>query len=206
MNQVTSFLREQIRIVITVAAVIVLLIVWQFAWMSPKASEVASDHVTAATDQTKITELDLEIETLIQESEQVRHELPYLKRFPEEIPPEPQYGVLVHEIQNLEEQTDVVVNPLSVPQVQLSASGITTVPVNLQLAGGHDAILAFLAGLTGTGPHAIERLVTVQSFSFSGANPNVLASSDAPYAASISATAFTTAIAPPALSTVGGVG
>jgi Tfp pilus assembly protein PilO len=196
MNRLGELLRNNVVTVSAVGALLVLLLVWQFAWMSPKAAEVASDRQTVVADQVRITQLDLQIETLIQESEQVRHLLPFLRRFPQEIPPQPQYGVLVHEIQNLEQQTGVSVNPLSVPHIQLGTSGVTSIPVNMSVAGSHDGILAFLAGLTGTGPHAIARLVTVQSFALNngGATTDVLAPSSAPYSASLSCTAYTTAV------------
>lgn len=204
MNQLVSVLRTNIRIVITVAAVLVLLLVWQLAWMSPKASEVASDRSTAIADQARVTQLDLQIQTLVEESRQVRHLLPYLKRFPSEIPPQPQYGQLVHEIQDLEQETGVSVNPLSVPRIALATTGVTAIPVNMTLSGGHDAILSFLAGLTGSGPHAIERLVTVQSVGLQG-NGDVLASSNAPYTAGLSCTAYTTATSP-VLAPAGSIG
>ncbi|HTX00716.1 MAG TPA: hypothetical protein VMD59_18190 [Acidimicrobiales bacterium] len=198
MNRLQAALRDNLRIVITIAALIVLLIVWQFGWMSPEAGKINADHAAAATDQTTLDGLRLELAELVRESHEVQRELPYLKRFPTEIPPAPQYGVLVDEIQALEEATNVDVNPLSVSKVPPAASGITAIPVSIQVSGGHDQLIQFLDGLTGTGRHRIKRLVTVQSFDLQGPGPNVLSSSEAQYSASIAATAYTTAVAAPA--------
>jgi Tfp pilus assembly protein PilO len=163
--------------------------------MSPEAGKIASDQATAATDQTTLTGLRLQLAELIRESQEVRKELPYLRRFPKEIPPAPQYGQLVHELQNLEEVTDVSVNPIELSKVSLGVSGVTPIPLSLEVSGGHDQILLFLEGLTGTGPYKIQRLVTVQSFSLNGSSPNILAHSEVQYSASIAATAYTTGVA-----------
>jgi hypothetical protein len=205
-NDLTAFIRLHVRSVATVAGLVVLTMVWWLGWMTPTAHETAAAYQTAANDQTTIIALRGQIARLILESERVRHELPYLKRFPAEIPPSPEYGELAVEIQDLEQETGVQVTSLGLPPATTPAgSVVATISLGISVSGGHDDLLAFLGGLTGTGPHAIKRLVTVQSFGLNGGQGDVLASNEASYTASIQATAYTTATSA-STSPAGGLG
>lgn len=191
MKQLPELLKKNARIVVPVLVVIVLLMVWWFGWMAHESSDAASTDAAIASAQGQVLQLQDQIDALVAEEPKVRADLPFLKRFPKEIPPQPEQGLLIDEIQSLANATSVKLGTVDVPPAAPGTSPVTPIPISVSVSGSQAGVLAFLAGLTGSGPDAIKRLVTVQSVSLSGSG-NVLAVTNTPYALELSATAYTT--------------
>ena len=90
MNRVPSLnldiLKSKVVLIVT-GCVIVLLIVWWFAWMTPEANKLAAVQQQVTTNRTQLTQLNLELAALKAESKLVQKELPFLQKVTAAIPP-----------------------------------------------------------------------------------------------------------------------
>lgn len=185
-----SLLRRR-SVAVPLAGMLVLLLAWWFAWMSPEGTKLASVRQQQVTEQQTDTRLMLQLAALRADAARVKHDAPFLKSFAAAIPSAPGAPDLVVAVYRLATQDGVELQSITDDTVSSSGLGYSTVPVALSVSGPHDALLSFVSGLYG-----LPRLLTIQSISLSGTG-NLNASSSALYTASISATAYTTYLPKP---------
>jgi Tfp pilus assembly protein PilO len=180
-------------VLITTGIVIVLFIVWWFAWMTPEASKLATVQQQIMADNTTATQLNMELILLKAERKLVLRELPYLKKVTVAIPPTEDPPGIVDSLNTLANKTGcdlLSVTPSNFPSPS-SVTGLSVIPVTFSVTGVHKNLFAFLKNF-----YAMTRLMTIDSVSLApgGTTPNILAVGDGqPYSMSVSATAYTTA-------------
>lgn len=166
--------------------VVVVAIAWWFAWMRPESSKLASVRRQETEQRALQASLTAELMTLRAEAKQVHRASPFLDRFAKAIPAAPDSPEIVVQVYDLSVQDNVTLQSITDNTIDPTTSGYSTIPVSLSVSGGHDSLLAFLAGL-----YHLPRLLTVQSVSLSGKG-SILSSGQESYSASIGATAYTT--------------
>jgi Tfp pilus assembly protein PilO len=195
MNQLRGInfglLKSKVVLIVT-GLVIVLLIVWWFAWMTPEASKLATVQQQVTADSSTVTQLNLELIALKAESRLVSKELPYLKKVTTAIPPTEDPPGIVDSLNTLANKTGcdlLSVTPANFPSPS-GLAGLSVVAVSFTVSGVHKNLFAFLTDF-----YAMPRLMTISSVSLApgGTAPNILAAGDGqPYSMSVNATAYTT--------------
>jgi Tfp pilus assembly protein PilO len=186
-----DLLKSKVVLIVT-GVVIVLLVVWWFAWMTPEANKLTTVQQQVTSDQTTVTQLNLELASLKAEKQLVIKELPYLKKVTTAIPPTEDPPGIVDSLNTLANKTGcdlLSVTPADTPSPS-GVSGLSDISVSFSLSGTHKDVFAFLKGF-----YTMTRLMTISNVGFSsgGTNPNILAVGDGqPYSMSVSATAYTT--------------
>jgi type IV pilus assembly protein PilO len=180
----------------TIVGVLVIALIWWFAWMSPEGSKLTSVNHQAQTAQIEISQLNTTVASLKAQSADLQQILPYLAHFEVAIPNLPESGILTEQLFQLSRQTGVFISNLNDAQViaGTTSTGYSTIPVSIVLSGSRNGILNFIADI-----YKMPRLVTLQAVTLTpgGANPDVNKSSNATGAnASITGTAYTTFIPP----------
>lgn len=176
-----------------IGGLILLLLIWWFAWMSPEANKLTTVQAQQTQLNQQVEQLQAKITQLQQESAQVQKELPYLVRYTAAAPPTPEQGLIVNQILALSKRTGVDLssisdNTVSPPAV---AGGLSTIPVDLVVSGNHSQVLNFLNGF-----YQLPRLMTISTLALdaSGGSPNILDVNDgASYSLTMAATAYTLA-------------
>jgi Tfp pilus assembly protein PilO len=187
-----DLLKSKVILVVT-GLVIVLLIVWWFAWMTPEASKLSTVQQQVTADTTTVTQLNLELIALKAERKLVLKELPYLRKVTTAIPPTEDPPGIVDSLNTLANQTGcdlLSVTPANYPSAS-GIAGLSTISVTFSVTGAHRNLFAFLTKF-----YSMKRLMTIGTVNLSpgGTSPNILATNDGqPYSMSISATAYTTA-------------
>ncbi len=166
--------------------VVGLALAWWFAWMSPEGAKLASVRQQQVTQKVTAARLSAELAALRADATHVRKASPFLERFAKAIPDVPDSPAIVEQVYQLAQQDGVTLESITDDTLSATKLGYSTIPVAMSVSGGRDALLGFVAGL-----YRLPRLVTIQSLSLSGSG-SVLASGNAKYTASISATAYTT--------------
>jgi len=199
MNRMPSFnldlLKSKVVLIVT-GVVILLLIVWWFAWMTPESNKLTSVQQQVSSDQTRVTQLNLELESLKAEKKLVIKELPYLKKVTTAIPPTEDPPGIVDSLNNLATATGcdlLSVTPADSPSPS-GVAGLSDIGVSFSIAGSHKDVFQFLKGF-----YRMGRLMTINTVSMSaaGSNPNVLAVNDGQqYSMTVSALAYTTYVTP----------
>ncbi|MGA3353190.1 MAG: type 4a pilus biogenesis protein PilO [Acidimicrobiales bacterium] len=183
-------------VLIVTGAIIVLLIVWWFAWMTPEANKLSTVQAQVSQDQSNVSNLNLELASLKAEKKLVLKELPYLKKVTTAIPPTEDPPGIVDSLNNLANQTGcslLSVTPSDVPNPSTIA-GLQQISVTFSVTGIHSAVFAFLNGF-----YQMKRLMTISNIALSStdASQNVLAAGDGQqYNLNVSADAYTTYVAP----------
>jgi Tfp pilus assembly protein PilO len=187
-----SLLKSKVVLIVT-GIVIVLLLVWWFAWMTPEANKLSTVQQQIAQDNTTVTSLSMELIQLKAEAKLVRHELPYLKMVTAAIPPTEDPPGIVDSLNTLANKTGcdlLSVTPANFPSPSGTA-GLSVISVAFSVTGSHKNIFAFLKNF-----YLMTRLMTISNVSLApgGTTPNILDVGDnQPYSMSVSATAYTTA-------------
>jgi Tfp pilus assembly protein PilO len=187
-----GLLKSKVVLIVT-GIVIVLLLVWWFAWMTPEANKLSTVQQQIAQDNTTVTSLSMELIQLKAEAKLVRHELPYLKMVTAAIPPTEDPPGIVDSLNTLANKTGcdlLSVTPANFPSPGGTA-GLSVISVTFSVTGSHKNIFAFLKNF-----YSMTRLMTIGNVSLApgGTTPNILDVSDnQPYSMSVSATAYTTA-------------
>ena len=187
-----DLLKSKVVLIVT-GIVIVLLLVWWFAWMTPEANKLSTVQQQIAQDNTTVTSLSMELIQLKAEAKLVRHELPYLKMVTAAIPPTEDPPGIVDSLNTLANKTGcdlLSVTPANFPSPSGTA-GLSVISVTFSVTGSHKNIFAFLKNF-----YSMTRLMTIDNVSLApgGTTPNILDVSDnQPYSMSVSATAYTTA-------------
>jgi len=185
------------RVLLAVAGgVIVLLLVWWFAWMSPEGAKLTSVQQQVTTDQANKQQLNLELLALQAEKKLVKKELPYLKKVETAIPPTEDPPGIVDELNTLANQTGCTLSSVSVSDTVTpsGATGLSIIPVSFTLSGKHRAVFNFLKHF-----YTLKRLMTISTVGLAppGTNPNILNIGDGEsYSLSVTADAYTTYAAP----------
>jgi len=196
MNRLQStnlgLLKSKVVLIVT-GIVIVLLLVWWFAWMTPEANKLSTVQQQIAQDNTTVTSLSQELIQLKAEQKLVLHELPYLKKVTAAIPPTEDPPGIVDSLNTLANKTGcdlLSVTPANFPSPSGTA-GLSDISVTFSVTGSHKNIFAFLKDF-----YAMTRLMTIDNLSLApgGTTPNILDVGDnQPYSMSVSAEAYTTA-------------
>jgi Tfp pilus assembly protein PilO len=182
-------LRDLLRRPKFIAAVLVplaLVVAWWFAWMAPQNRHLASAHTQQTQAELQQSELNDRLVQLQHEATQVKAAAPFARRFSAAIPSTPDAPGLVNQVYALSQRAGVQLQGITDDSVN-SEKTYSSIPVDIEATGKHNAIVAFVDGL-----YQLPRLLTVQSLDLSGSGPlNV--SGNGQYQVSISATAYTTA-------------
>ena len=187
-----GLLKSKVVLIVT-GIVIVLLLIWWFAWMTPEANKLSTVQQQIAQDNTTVTSLSMELIQLKAEAKLVRHELPYLKMVTAAIPPTEDPPGIVDSLNTLANKTGcdlLSVTPANFPSPSGTA-GLSVISVAFSVTGSHKNIFAFLKNF-----YLMTRLMTISNVSLApgGTTPNILDVGDnQPYSMSVSATAYTTA-------------
>ncbi|MGO9583522.1 MAG: type 4a pilus biogenesis protein PilO [Acidimicrobiales bacterium] len=199
MNRMPSLnldlLKSKVVLIVT-GVVILLLIVWWLAWMTPESNKLTSVQQQVSADQTKLTQLNLTLESLKAEKKLVLRELPYLKKVTTAIPPTEDPPGIVDSLNNLATATGcdlLSVTPADSPSPS-GVAGLSNISVSFSIAGGHKNVFQFLKGF-----YSMGRLMTINTVNLSaaGSNPNILAVNDGQeYSMTVSAVAYTTYVTP----------
>jgi Tfp pilus assembly protein PilO len=199
MNRMPSLnldlLKSKVVLIVT-GLVILLLIVWWFAWMTPESNKLTSVQQQVSTDQTKVTQLNLTLRGLKEEKKLVLKELPYLKKVTTAIPPTEDPPGIVDSLNNLATATGcdlLSVTPADSPS-PTGVAGLSAITVSFSVAGSHRNVFEFLRRF-----YSMGRLMTINTVSLSaaGSNPNILAVNDGQqYSMTVSALAYTTYVTP----------
>ena len=190
-----DLLKSKVVLIVT-ASVVVLLLVWYFAWMSPEGSKLTSVQTQVTTDTSMVAELNAELLELQAEKKLVLQELPYLKKVTTAIPPTPDQAGIVVQLSNLADDTGCKLGSVSPADstAPSTTTGLSTIPVSFTLTGPHRAVFRYLTDF-----YTLKRLMTIQTVSLSpeGANANILNTGDGQqYSVAVSATAYTTYVTP----------
>lgn len=191
-----DLLKSKVVLIVT-GSVIVLLLVWWLAWMTPEGSKLSTVQQQVATDKANVSQLNLELATLKAEKKLVLKELPYLKKVTAAIPPTEDPPGIVDEINTLAQKTQCNLQNVT-PADTPSASGVTglsLIPVSFSITGSHKHVFLFLSEF-----YALTRLMTINTVSLAATSsaPNILAVGDGQaYSLAVTADAYTTE-APPA--------
>jgi Tfp pilus assembly protein PilO len=190
-----DLLKSKVVLVVT-GIVIVLLIVWWFAWMTPEANKLTTVQQQVTSDQLSVSQLNEELASLKAEKKLVLRELPYLKKVTAAIPPTEDPPGIVDSLNSLANKTGcdlLSVTPADSPSPS-GVPGLSIISVSFSISGTHGHVFAFLTDF-----YAMKRLMTISSVSLSpgGANANILSVGDGQqYAMTVSADAYTTYVAP----------
>jgi Tfp pilus assembly protein PilO len=195
MNRIGSInfdlLKSKVVLIVT-GAVIVLLIVWWFAWMTPESNKLTAVRQQVTADQGNVTQLNLELVSLKAEKKLVLSELPYLKKVRAAIPETEDPPGIVDSLNSLANQTGcdlLSVTPSDTPSASATA-GLSIIGVTFSVTGTHSDVFAFLNGF-----YKMKRVMTINSVSLAagGTSANILAAGDGQkYTMSITAAAYTT--------------
>jgi Tfp pilus assembly protein PilO len=187
-----DLLKSKVVLIVT-GIVIVLLVVWWFAWMTPEANKLSTVQQQIAQDNVTVTSLSMELVQLKAEQKLVLKELPYLKKVTAAIPPTEDPPGIVDSLNTLANKTGcdlLSVTPANFPSPS-GVTGLSIVSVNFSVSGVHKNIFAFLKDF-----YSMTRLMTINNLSLSpgGTTPNILDTGDGqPYSMTVQASAYTTA-------------
>ncbi|MGD1012388.1 MAG: type 4a pilus biogenesis protein PilO [Acidimicrobiales bacterium] len=199
MNRLRHFNFEVLKskaLLITTGCVIVLLVVWWFAWMTPESNKLSTVQNQVTLDQGMVTQLNLQLAGLKADKAYVQRELPFLKKVTTAIPPTPDPPGIVDSLNTLATKTGCTllsVTPADAPSAT-TIGGLYSISTSISITGSHKAVFAFLSGF-----YSMPRLMTITSVALSSTvtTPNILAVNDGQaYSMSIDAMAYTTYAAP----------
>ena len=195
MNQLRSLnfgLLKSKTVLIVTGIVILLLIVWWFAWMTPEANKLTTVQQQVSTDSLQVTQLNAELASLKAEKKLVLKELPYLKKVTTAIPPTEDPPGIVDSLNTLAAKTGcdlLSVTPADTPSAS-GMAGLSVISVYFAISGTHSHVFVFLKDF-----YTMKRLMTISSVNLAPGptNPNILSVGDGqPYSMSVTADAYTT--------------
>jgi Tfp pilus assembly protein PilO len=186
-----DLLKSKVVLIVT-GAVIVLLLVWWFAWMTPESNKLTTVNAQVAADNSTYQQLNAKLIGLRAEKKLVLSELPYLKKVSSAIPATEDAPGIVDSLNTLANQTGcdlLSVTPSDTPSPSGTA-GLQVVAVTFSYSGLHSNVMSFLSGF-----YSMKRLMTISTLSLSptATNANILATGDGQkYTVSVTADAYTT--------------
>jgi Tfp pilus assembly protein PilO len=185
-------------LLLTVGGLVVLLLIWWFAWMSPESSKLNTVNAQAAQLQTTLNSLNQQIAQLEHESATLKKELPLLKRFTVAVPTTSDAPSIVTDLHNLAKSVPKL-NLLSVTDNTVVApttpGGLYVEPVSFSVSGPHSSVATFLTDFYNFSK--MPRLMTIDTLSLQpGGSPsgiNINNDSDGQtYSVAIAASAYST--------------
>lgn len=176
-------------VLITVGAVILVAILWWFLWMKPEGNKLSTAQSQQAQYQTTLSNLKDQLIVVQGQAAKAKLYASYLGMFAAAVPPIPEAPQLTTEIATLADTTNVKLTSLSDDTV-VAGTPLSTIPLSINVTGGRQACMAFLAGLYNS--KLMPRLITVSAITPTPKNPtgDVLVPSNAPYTLAITATAY----------------
>jgi Tfp pilus assembly protein PilO len=177
----------------TIIGVVVLALIWWFAWMSPEASKLAGVNTQAAQAQAQITQLNATVASLKEQSALLPSEVPYLAHFEIAIPNLPESGILTEQLFQLMRQTGTFISTLSDATVEPS-TGFSVIPVSIVMSGSHNGVEQFIKDI-----YTMPRLVTIESVTLTPSESQLdlnTPSGSSGFGATIAAQAYTTFLPP----------
>jgi Tfp pilus assembly protein PilO len=190
MNTINRDLLNRPRVWVSLALVTVLALGWWFGWMSPEATKLASVRARQVGQRATVASLASQLAKLRADAKRVQAASPFLQRFGAAIPAQPDSPGIVEQVYHLSVRDRVSLSSITDDVLSAASGSYSTIPVSMTVSGGHDAVLSFVAGL-----YKLPRLLTIQSLNLTGIT-SVLATGNSTYSATISATAYTTYVAP----------
>lgn len=198
MNQLRSLNLDVVkrpRVLAAIGGILLLLIVFYFAWWSPEGHKLSSVKTQELSQATQITTLQANLRQAELESEFVSKYQTYLSFFSNQVPVLPEEGQLVYELGRLSNADGVDLTSVSADTTVAAVppATLSTIPVSMTVTGAHDNILRFLAGI-----YTLPRLITIQSIqpsptgasSGAGSSYNVLRHDSTAFSIAISGTAY----------------
>jgi Tfp pilus assembly protein PilO len=186
-----DLLKSKVVLIVT-GAVIVLLLVWWFAWMTPESNKLTTVNAQVAADNSTYQQLNAKLIGLRAEKKLVLSELPYLKKVSSAIPDTEDAPGIVDSLNSLANKTGcdlLSVTPSDTPSPSGTA-GLQVVAVTFSVSGIHSNVMSFLSGF-----YSMKRLMTISTLSLAptATNANILATGDGQkYTVSVTADAYTT--------------
>lgn len=178
----------------TIAGVVLIAIIWWFAWMSPEGNKLNGVNAQAQSAQNQITQLDATVASLKAQSALLPGSLPFLAHYQVAIPNLPESGILTEQLFQLMRSTGTFISSLNDATVQPTGAGYSEVPVSIVITGSHNGILNFITDI-----YKLPRLVTIEQVSLtpSAGQPDLnKASTTNGFGATIAAMAYTTFVPP----------
>ena len=152
-------------VIVSLVAIVLLLGVWWFAWMSPESGKLSTLQVEQQQNQVKLSELNATLAALKAEQNQVKASQPFVARFVTAIPPEADQPQLFDQLVALATKTGVSLGSVSDNELVPGAVGASysTIPVAISVSGPHSSINGFISGL-----YKLPRLITISALSAGG--------------------------------------
>src|SRR5271165_6274315 len=130
-----DILKSKVVLIVT-GSVIVLLLVWWFAWMAPEGTKLTTVQQQVAADNNTVSQLNAELASLKAEKNLVLHELPFLKKVTTAIPSTEDPPGIVDELNHLADKTHCdLLSVVPSDTVSAGASGLSVIPVSFTLSG-----------------------------------------------------------------------
>ncbi|MGH9169675.1 MAG: type 4a pilus biogenesis protein PilO [Acidimicrobiales bacterium] len=152
---------------ITVAATIIVAIIWYFAWMSPEGNKLSTEQAQESQLHTQLQQEKQVLAEYRTNQENLGTYNKLLGTFSTAVPPSEEAGPLATEIAALANSTGVDLTALGVPPTATALtnssgtdSGLYSVAVSIDVSGKWSQCMKFLNGI-----YTFPRLITVQSFS-----------------------------------------
>jgi Tfp pilus assembly protein PilO len=180
------------RVLVAIAAAVVVLIAWYFAWWSPESGKLSSVRGQEAKAKLQTQQLNAKLLEILREDRFVAKYHNFLSFFSSQVPVQPEQGQLVYQLGRLQDRDHVDITTLSASATAAPVSGVSlsTIPVSLTVTGSHDNVIRFLNGL-----YSMSRLLTIQSIAPSATSApsntyNVLGHDGVPFSLAITGTAY----------------
>lgn len=146
-------------VLISIGVVIVLLVVWWFAWMSPEGNKLATDNAQITTLQSTLNTDQQTLQTEKSHAQDVAQYDKLLAIFSTAVPATADAPQLIVQISDLANATGAVLQNLNVPPGPPAVTPIADIPVQFTLTGTGEQCLKFLQGI-----YVLPRLLTITSF------------------------------------------
>ncbi|MGH9304505.1 MAG: hypothetical protein ACRDZ5_08850, partial [Acidimicrobiales bacterium] len=149
-------LRQRV-VLVSVVAVLVIALIWWFAWMSPQGSKLSSVNAQASTKQQQLTALQSVLAQSQHDAVLAKKEHKYMAEFTAAVPTQPEAGPLTTQLFNLSRAAGVTMTSLSDDTTAAPAakSVLSTIPLAISIKGPHNHCISFLKGL-----YRVPRLIT----------------------------------------------
>jgi len=165
---------------------------WWFLFMVPQASKLSMDRQAEVSDQATVASLEARLSALHGEVRREAEAKGFLKAFNGAVPPAADAPLLVVQVYHLAARDHLQLQAITDNTVDPGGPGYSTIPLSIVVVGTRPGITAFVSGL-----YHLNRLVTIQQLVLSGStNSDVLSGDAKNERATISATAYTTFVAP----------
>jgi Tfp pilus assembly protein PilO len=183
------------RVLIALGVIVVLAAVFYFAWWSPEGNKISATDATKQAQASQITSLRNQLALVTAEGKFVQRYETFLTFFGNEVPVQPEQGVLVDMLGRLAISDRVTITTLSDNTLNaVKPPAFSTIPVSMTVTGPYSNVLKFLSDLYG-----LPRLLTIQEVqpTPSGARGtvNILAPGSLTYTMTISGTAYYSGVA-----------